>query len=449
MRLYTCPRPTASAARACSMDRSRNPHTMPDVSLYRLSEWTVAQAAEVLHVTPTTIRRWIAEGHLPVVPQSSPLRVKSHPLNETVRKRMRDGIHRPRSYVPEGIGRYAAWHHFLDEFVWLIKAAYSDVEDLKRKRFRLDVLYSRYLRANDVTPRVLRRDFGFTAKSVPDGVWQDLSRGWYNEFAFNFPAKTATLGLSFSDIRENEKVTESRFLFPSWRIVTAYYSVYFYLRALARLQQPSFRLQEHNATIVNFKACVLSPLSRHAWRFPFDLEYNPQLPRQALPPALSLRPLRFAYSHHPREPHRSPSQIARRVVSEFRRRGESGSNPVRFTLFDYLRDFRVWANYLEIEHLMNLRGSGYKAFLDQNLSAVVFFIGGIAECVVLAATSPIRYFNRAQRFYDLLADASREYESRLRSFPMSQRVEIMHQLSWLPRTLRYREYDDPNRVRTE
>jgi hypothetical protein len=422
---------------------------MPDASLHRLSEWTVAQAAEALCVTPTTIRRWIAEGHLAVVPQSSPLRVSSRPLNETISERVRAGIYRPRSYVPEGIGRYAAWHHFLDEFVWLIKATYSDVQDLKRRRFRLDVLYSRYLRANDVTPRVLRRDFTFNSTSVPDGVWQDLSRGWYNEFAFSFPAKAATLGLSFSDIHENKEVTESRFLFPSWRIVTAYYSVYFYLRALARLQQPSFRLQEHNATIVNFKACVLSPLSRHAWRFPFDLDYNPHVPRQTPPAQLSLRQLRFAYSHHPREPHRSASQTVRRIHAEFRRRGHSGGRPIRFTILDYLRDFRVWANYLEIEHLLNLRGSGYKAFLDQNLSALVFFIGGIAECVVLAAASPVRFRNRAQRFYDLMSGASAEYERRLRNFPMSQRMEIMHQMGWISSALRYREYEDPNRVRTD
>lgn len=104
---------------------------MPDASLHRLSEWTVAQAAEALCVTPTTIRRWVAKGHLAVVPQSSPLRVSSRSLNETISARVRAGIYRPSPYVPEGIGRYAAWHHFLDEFVWLIEATYSDVQDLE------------------------------------------------------------------------------------------------------------------------------------------------------------------------------------------------------------------------------------------------------------------------------------------------------------------------------
>jgi len=419
---------------------------MRDTRLLGLKSWTVAEAAEALQVPKTTVRRWIAAGHLSVEPNSSPVRVAAHPFPDTLYARLRSRIERPKSYIPIGIGRYAGWHHFLDEFVWLIKVLYSPTSDIKKKRFRLDLLYSEYLRKNRVNRDQLRKDFQFASTSVANDVWKDLARGWYNECAFSFPTKVATLGLSFADIDRNQESTESRLLFPSWRIVTAYYAVYFYLRALARLKQSTFRLTEHNATLVNFKACVIAPLSRHAWRAPFNLEYNPHERSHSRPPELDAPHLRYKYSSHPRNPHRSPKQIAARVRTEFRLRGNVGPRPNRYTLFDYLRDLRVWANYLEIEQLLNLRGHGYRAFLDQSLSTIVFFVGGIAECVLLAATTPTQYRNRAQRFYNLMSDASPDYERSFRYFPMSQRVEIMHQMKWLPRPLAYREYPDINAI---
>ena len=213
----------------------------------------------------------------------------------------------------------------------------------------------------------------------------DLKRGWYNELAYSIPLKPSTLGLSFSDVELNKSSSTRRFTFPSWRIVAAVYLVYFFLRSVTLHKQPSFRLQQHGATIACFKASVLSPLRQVIWKFPLDIGYYPgiRVQRKHLPVG-KLRHARFRFSRHPRSPNRSPIEIFDNIYALFQKRANAAKNPTAYTLFDYFHDFRVWADYLDIDNLLSLWGPGYKAILDQNLSVLLFFIGGISELCFIA-----------------------------------------------------------------
>jgi hypothetical protein len=117
-----------------------------------------------------------------------------------------------------------------------------------------------------------------------------------------------------------------------------------------------------------------------------------------------------------------------------------------YTLFDYLHDFRIWANYLEIEHLLNLRGPGYKAFLDQSLATILFFVGGIAELVFLACTSETIFRNRCQRFFEVVAASSTDIADKYSLMPPAQRIEVYTQLDLMRRGIEYAPKPDPNRV---
>jgi excisionase family DNA binding protein len=210
--------------------------------------YTVRELADVLRVSTGTIRLWIRKGLLTAKKEGGTTSIPKEGNTEFIVSRLRTAWTRPvKPYVPPEISRYSEWHQVLDELAWLAKVSYSDRADLKRRRFRLDVLLARYLQTHSVTLASIRRSFSPSSGALSTAVWQDLQRGWYNELAFSYPQRPSALGLSFSDVSANNEASAARFTFPSWRITTAYYSVYFYLRALTRLKQPTFRLAEHKA----------------------------------------------------------------------------------------------------------------------------------------------------------------------------------------------------------
>jgi excisionase family DNA binding protein len=412
-------------------------------------EMTVRRASELLGASRSTIRLWIRKGLLTAYRKGPAFAIPEQPNFAFISGRLRAKRARPLpAYVPPEISRYSEWHQVLDEFARLAKAVYSEPADLKRRRFRLDVLFARYLAVNRVSLASIRRTFPQTAGALSKGVWEDLQRGWYNELVFSYPPRTSTLGLSFADITINEEASAKRFTFPSWRITTAYYAIYFYLRALTRIKQPMFRFEEHRATLTNFKACALQPLQKTVWFFPLSVAVVPgQRSLVKAIPHLRLRHLRHAYASHPRPPGLSAVQAYRHILTVFRRRAASWTRPTPYTLFDYLHDFRVWANYLEIEHLLNLRGPGYKAFMDQALALVLFFVGGVTELVLLASSGPTRFLNRCQRFFSLLAASSVELAEGYPILPLSQRLDLFWQLDLIPRGLFYEPKLDPNKAR--
>jgi hypothetical protein len=409
----------------------------------------VGQLSDTLHVSAATIYRWIGEGKLDAAKANGSITIldsatnRSFFLSELEKARKRP----PTPWVPNEIKDFNKWHHLLDELLWLLKVTYSDPADIKRKAFRLDQLFSAYLSSNKVTLPKVRNAFAARPASTATLVLNDLKRGWYNELAYSFPLRPSTLRQSYADLETNKASSIVRLAFPSWRITTAYYSVYFYLRAVALIKQSGFRLEQHGATIECFKNGVVSPLSQTLWRFPFSISYLPRKPvRVATLPCVTLQHMKFAYSRHPRAPHRTPEEIYRHIFDAYRRRGQSGKRPSMYTLFDFLHDFRVWANYLDIDNMLSLWGQGYKAFLDQNLAAILFFIGGIAELCVVAALGEDAYLRQLQHIFDLFAANNPEIEESFSSTPLCQRHDIFRAMKLTAGTLLRPVKDDVNLV---
>ena len=95
--------------------------------------------------------------------------------------KMREIQTRPRRpYVPREIADYNRWHTVLDDFCWLLKVTYTPPSDLKRKQFRLDVIFANYLRESIGEMERIASALG--SKPTHDvAVTEDLRRGWYNE----------------------------------------------------------------------------------------------------------------------------------------------------------------------------------------------------------------------------------------------------------------------------
>lgn len=332
---------------------------------------------------------------------------------------------RNQTWTPKEIKRYSEWHQVLDELSWLVKICYSSKEEIKRRSFRLDKLFMNYLTVHAITPKRTRKLFPPSGRTQKRKVTDDLKRGWYNELAFLMPLKIATLGLSFAEISTNQNLSEKRFAFPSWRIIPAYYSIYFYVRSMALQKQPNFRLQEHSSAIASFKNNLFSPLETVLWKFPFDISYTPgKAVHKSRLLHRQLSHTRYGYCEHPRAPWLNADEVFQHIYASFKRKARAKARRDKYTLIDYMHDFRVWANYLNIDDLLSLSGSGYKSFIDQNLSLLLFFIGGLSEICYIGVLGEESYLQELNSISDLMVKNNSMSGEEFRSTSLFQRNQI-------------------------
>jgi hypothetical protein len=407
---------------------------------------SISSIAEFAGVAESTVSRWIQTGKLKAAKPDKIYEISFEENHEFLLTQLKKKRNKPKSaWTPKELDEYSEWHEILDEVNWLIKICYSSKDDIKRKTFRLDRLFVNYLTYHKVTLNKVRQIFVSNAEPNFQRVTDDLKRGWYNELSYSFPLRKSTLGLTFGDISINKPISAIRFAFPSWRITSSYYSIYFYLRAIALQKQDGFRIQEHNATILSFKNNVLQPLMRVLWKFPFDIMYTPKIrvyKRNLL--FENLKHTKYNYCNHPRAPHHTVKQIFERVYKTYGKKARVKKKPNSYMLFDYLHDFRIWANYLDIDNLLSLWGPGYKTFIDQNLSMLIFFMGGISEICYLSVFGELRFLEQLQSLYDSFIANSPELENDFINTPVYQRHLIYSRIGITTKTMTLKKQIDLN-----
>lgn len=112
-----------------------------------------------------------------------------------------------------------------------------------------------------------------------------------------------------------------------------------------------------------------------------------------------------------------------------------------------MHDLRIWANYLEIDNLLSLWSPGYRAFLDQNLATVLFFLGGIAELCFIASFGSREYERLLQEFYNATATNDIQIQDDFLRSPMFQRQELHIALGFSASPLVLLKKPDLNEVR--
>jgi hypothetical protein len=359
------------------------------------------ELAADLEVPVWKVLRWIKHGKLVAESSGQDYEIRHDKNHEFIHKQLRKKHNRV--WTPKEIKGYSEWHQVLDELGWLVKICYSSKDEIKKRTFRLDMLFMNYLAVHSITPNRVRNIFPRNGRMQRRKVTDDLKRGWYNELSFLLPLKISTLGLSFPDIAINQSISEKRFAFPSWRIVPAYYSLYFYIRAMALQKQANFRLQEHSSAIATFKNNLLSPLETVLWKFPFDISYTPG--KAVIKSRLLLRQLsytRYGYCDHPRPPRLKADETFEHIYTTFKRKARRKARQGKYTVIDYMHDLRVWANYLNIDDLLRLSGAGYKSFIDQNISLLLFFIGGLSEICYIGVSGEEAYLRELNTISDLM-----------------------------------------------
>jgi len=409
---------------------------------------SIQAVARIMNVSNSTVYGWIRDGNVKNSGNGHTKAVQYDENQEFLRKHLFDRVGKAESaYVPTELERYSKWHQIVDGMTWLLKVSYSTPDEIKKRRFRLDKLFANYLRSHDVNLRTLRQALSTDTSVNRTAVTDDLKRGWYNELSFILPLKHSTLGLSFHDVEANKSKAIERFAFPSWRITMAYYSTYFYLRSIVLQKQRHLRIQEHGKAIASFKNNALGSISQTIWKFPFSIAYVPgrrffksQILTKCMPH------LKHKYCSHPQPPRRLPSQLVEFIYQAFKAGGMKRQKPIAYTLFDYLHDFRIWANYLEIDNLLSLAGEGYKSFLDQNLSLVLFFFGGFAELSFISIFGENSYAKSLRRFFNLVVTSKALSENDLTMVPHYQRLQIYRLLGLVKINVEPRVNPDINAI---
>jgi hypothetical protein len=296
-------------------------------------------------------------------------------------------------YHPE-LKEYLQFHDIIDRFAWMIKLSFSPTHVLKNRRFRIDELFQYFLFELDFKPEVIKKKLIGTDCSKEKFKFH-LLQGWYNEIASDFPfAQDFNIG---SHLEYENEDFESQ-IFPSWKIIKSYYSIYSYFTAFVFTEDKNLKTLEHRKPSMYFNRHQLSKYSNIILKFPFNIYYKKKLSKSTFLDKFK-REWKYKYAQCPRG-----DKSIFELEKDFRENlkqifiKKANDNDI-FTILDVMYEFRVWANYQGIDTITRLKNGGLLLFLERNLYVIKFFIAGITELVAISLLGEEEFTKLFEEFY--------------------------------------------------
>jgi hypothetical protein len=296
-------------------------------------------------------------------------------------------------YHPE-LTEYLRYHDIVDMFAWMIKIRFSPEDILKNRKYRIDELFQNLLKEINCDPTKIRHSLisGYPSK---EKFRFHLVQGWYNEIAATFPF-TQDFNISSSlNFNDGDPETE---LFPSWKIIKRYYSVYSYFTALVFTENKDLITTEHRKSSIYFNRHQLGKYAKVILKFPFNIYYKKGFKNESFLDN-DKRAWKFKYAQCPRG-EKSIYDLEREYRDDLKRlfAEEANDNDV-FTILDVLYRFRVWSNYQGINTLTRLKQGGLLSFLERNLYTINFCIAGLTELVAISLLGEDEFADLFEEFY--------------------------------------------------
>jgi len=281
-------------------------------------------------------------------------------------------------YHPE-LTDYLEFHDSIDRFAWLIKLRYANRVMLQNKRYRIDLLFQLFLKELNYDPIKVKRNL-VTSHASRKKIRFHLLQGWYNEISAGYPfSQDFNISSSLDWIEDDAELI----LFPSWKIIKYYYSIYSYYTSLVFTENSEVSTIEHRKPSIYFNRHQLDKYSRLLFKFPFNIYYRKGEKRKSFLETTK-REWQFLYSRCPRD-QRTIHELENDYFSDLVRIFEHGSNQRDImTILDVLYKFRIWSNYRGIETITALKQGGLLLFLERNLYTICFFVGGLVELMALS-----------------------------------------------------------------
>ncbi len=292
------------------------------------------------------------------------------------------------------IDDYIKFHNTIDRFVWVLRLLYSSRSIIKSKHYRLEMLFQQYLVKNNISIENIKKLIGKNY-SKDDFIYY-LKQGWYNELAISYPFKKDPfdIGTIVDFDKSNWKVD----MFPSWYIVKAYYAIYTFYNTLPFTNVNKLNTYQHRKTTNHFNNVMLKKFSNNLLYYPFNISI-PLLTNPADLRSINRREWKYQYSRYPRNDRKDFYEIENDLIEDFKKAKDELKIKYPVTIVDILYLFRIWANYIGNETVVNLRRGGLLYFLERNLFSITFFMGGFSELMGIALLGEKKFLEEFMDFY--------------------------------------------------
>lgn len=292
---------------------------------------------------------------------------------------------------------YLFFHNVLDKFCWTLKLQYADRDTVKRKRYRLDTLFQRFLLANEVAADRARPCLAPSPNK--ERLEFHLTKGWHNELIRNDPLHPDYLRVGTQLSGWSGPGSGGT---AAWNVIQSYYAVFEFLSCLVVAVKPDLKILGHKQLARELNNHVLGPTRDRLVLYPFSLSSRTE--RHLAPP----RPphCQHHYATYPREPGRSIDELEGEVRKAFALINDG--KPA--SILDLLYQLRLWANYTGVQSLLRLSDGGYQGFLMKNLGTIVFFVAGLVELATLFALGKAKYLGMLKTFGTAYIDRNERFD---------------------------------------
>lgn len=357
------------------------------------------------------------------------------------------------------------YHNSLDEFVWLIKLAYSPTDIIKKRKYSINVLFQHYI-INAIEFKNATKNISSPTANNPTKFIYYLKQGWYNEMAASYPNSRLQDDIGTNISLNKDAALWQAELFPSWAITKTYYSIYAYYNSLLFTNTKDCNTYSHRNPTNHFNNVLLSKFSKTILKYPFNIiamDKDHPLDDFRL---FERKEWKYNYASYPREldydkkyialktdiDTASPEEIEK-VVQIIQGKYNSSLptfydvenqyyknlHKVRATLkckapvniIDLMYLFRTWANYTGSDTYIDLQKGGYLRYLQKNLYALNYFIAGLSEIVAIAFLGEDQFVEVFNEFYNSFIVTREELLSKWHFIPIINRIRIYKHLNLL------------------
>lgn len=384
---------------------------------YKLPKAYIKELIEKKYIHATDLTKYGEQGIMIDLESQQRLRVLSdHP---EYKQKVLD--FNPSSYYDfcSEIIEYHPFHDFIDRYCWLIKLFYTDKQDIKKKKYKLDVLFQNFLIKNKFSLNKLTQTVT-TPNGDDDKLIFHLQKGWYNELVRSVP-----LNENYLQIGTKVKGSVADATSVSWNITQTYYSIYEYTNSLDFLFRAEINTKEHRRSTNIFNTYVLDILKDDILFYPFFLSSSSKNNKAKKYPEHT----KFSYANYPRDTSKNIQDVNKDVIKTLKSLSKETGKSV--CLIDFLYEFRVWANYTGIQTITKLENGYLLDYLYKNLGTINFFVGGICELSAIAKLGQEEYLKVFNTFVEDYVLKQPHFEQNILLVPIFIRHRIYHHLGIL------------------
>jgi len=395
---------------------------------------TIAQIASMWNMPPSTVRRFIKNGRLKALKSEEGWIIEDYSSEFF---KYLGGITSRRVFPPtaKNLKPYALYHDALDAVSYLINFSYLTKDELRNKLVRNDLILQNYLTKISDKDSFIKKEG--TLKNKKE-VIKSLKQAWYYELFFNSPERKFPLDCSNRGIHSDWVILQNRMSFIAPKIIMGYYAIYYYIRTLTLMFYENKLNTQHQATLNVFSSCVLRKLSNKILLYPLNVfckngQHTFKTNKTLFHPNKYPKYYKNSYACWRRANKDNTIEDAEKILlSSLHKIGQKNNSyktkNTTFNIFDILQEFRVWANYIDIDVLMSVHGEGYRAYLDISLSKIMFVLGGLCEFVFVKLLGNKIYEENLEDYYDSFLETNPILLDRGLNNPILQRSIILHNL---------------------